>query len=200
VDVGQALVAPADEGPPVTGATDVRRPWLPAGLRAHGLTQDDVATLTYVLIDEIVGSSVTLALSSWPWADARGRLRFAIDDTTRGVAVDLAALERALYRGWLRRSPRVGDVFGARVPERVHELQEPSEAPLWTRPVAELFDGPVYDLTQEARTVAKLATDAVVAGLLPTGLAERLDLPARRAAQTKPVPRRDAVRAEARDA
>ena len=112
----------------MTVSEEVQRPWLPPGLRAHGLSQDDVRELTYVVVDEIVGSSVTMTLSEWPWADARGRLRFTVDDRTRGVTVDLHALDRALYRGWLRRSPRVGDVFAAHVPDPAHEAQEPFEA------------------------------------------------------------------------
>jgi hypothetical protein len=173
---------------------DVRRPWLPASLGAHHLGPEDVAELTYVVVDEIVGSAVTMTLSAWPWADARGRLRFAVDDSTRGITVDLHALDRSLYRGWLRRAPRVGDVFGARVPPSVHEAQEPDEAPVWTRPVADLFDGPVYDLTLDARTVAKLATYAVVSEVLPEGDAERRGMQVRREPGARPAPRRDGVR------
>ena len=172
---------------------EVRRPWLPAALRGHGFTQADVGALTYLVVDEIVGSSVTLVLSAWPWADARGRLRFAVDDSTRGVTVDGAALDRALYRGWLDRHPRIGDVFAAVVPRSVHEMQEPDEAPRWERPIAELVDGPVFDLTPEGRTVAALADSALAGPVLPEAAAARLGLAGRPVEETPRAPRRESV-------
>jgi hypothetical protein len=175
-----------------TAPEDVRRPWLPAGLRVHGLTQADVGALTYLVVDEIVGSAVTLVLSAWPWADGRGRVRFAVDEDTRGVTVDAGALQRSLYRGRLDRRPRIGDVFAAVVPQSVHDVQEPDEAPLWTRPVSDLVDGPVYDVTAEAREVAALADRALVAPVLSVVEAARLGVPGRgdRPA-ARPAPRRD---------
>lgn len=179
---------------PPGGPADVRRPWLPPALRAHGLTTTDVADLTYVVVDEIVADAVTLALSSWPWADGAGRLRFAVDDGTRGVTVDRHTLDAALYRGWLRRGPRVGDVFAADVPRPAHDAQEPDEAPRWQRPIAELLTGPVYDLTLEARKVAKLAAWAVVSEVLPAEAAERNGLLQKRDDATRAAPRRESVR------
>src|SRR4051812_20819688 len=124
------------------GAAEVRRPWLPAGCaRTAGPKPRS-------------GRSPT---SSWTrsWARRRpcccppgrgptskGRVRFAVDDSTRGVTVDVHALEHALYRGWLDRQPRIRDVFAAVVPQEVHDLQEPDEAPQWDRPIADLVDGP----------------------------------------------------------
>jgi hypothetical protein len=177
-------------------STEVRRPWLPAALRAHGWSQSTVGTLTYLVLDEIVGRSATLLLSAWPWADVQGRVRFAVDDSTRGVTVDICALEHALYRGWLERRPRIGDVFAAVVPQAVHDLQEPDEAPQWGRPIADLVDGPVYDLTPEGRTVAALADSALVSPVLPVAEAGRLGLAGRPdvdAPDAPRAPRRDSV-------
>jgi len=175
------------------GAAEVRRPWLPAALRAHGWSQDTVGTLTYLVVDEIVGSSATLLLSAWPWADVQGRVRFAVDDSTRGVTVDVHALEHALYRGWLDRQPRIGDVFAAVVPQEVHDLQEPDEAPQWDRPIADLVDGPVHDLTPEGRTVAALADPALVSSVLPAVEASRLGLTGQPDGEAARAPRRDRV-------
>jgi hypothetical protein len=174
-------------------SAEVRRPWLPAALRAHGWTRDTVGTLTYLVLDEIVGSSATLLLSAWPWADAQGRVRFAVDEGTRGVTVDLHALEHALYRGWLDRQPRIGDVFAAVVPQAVHDLQEPDEAPQWERPIADLVDGPVFDLTPEGRTVAALADSALVSPVLPAPEAVRLGLAGRPDDRVPGAPRRASV-------
>jgi hypothetical protein len=179
-----------------TAPEDVRRPWLPAGLAAHGFTQADVGALTYLVVDEIVGSAVTLVLSAWPWADGLGRLRFLVDQDTRGVTVDADALRRSLYDGWLDRRPRIGDVFAAVVPQSVHDLQEPDGAPLWTRPIGDLVEGPVYDLTAEGRQVATLADRALVSPALSVGEAARLGLAGRSdgaPALARAVPRRDVV-------
>ncbi|SDY47595.1 hypothetical protein SAMN05661080_03588 [Modestobacter sp. DSM 44400] len=174
-------------------SAQVRRPWLPAALRAHGWSQSDVGTLSYLVLDEIVGSSATMLLSAWPWADLQGRVRFAVDDSTRGVTVDVHALEHALYRGWLERPPRIGDVFAAVVPQAVHDVQEPDEAPQWDRPIADLVDGPVYDLTREGRTVAALADSALVSPVLPAVEASRLGLAGRQDVDAPRAPRRDSV-------
>jgi hypothetical protein len=174
-------------------SAEVRRPWLPSALHAHGWSRFTVGTLTYLVLDEIVGSSATLLLSTWPWADAQGRVRFEVDDSTRGVTVDVGALEHALYRGWLDRPPRVGDVFAAVVPQAVHDLQEPDEAPQWDRPIADLVDGPVYDLTPEGRTVAALADSALVSTVLPATEASRLGLAGRSDVEAPRAPRRESL-------
>ncbi len=179
--------------------TPARRPWLPAALRAHGWTRSDVGTLSYLVLDEIVGSSATLLLSDWPWADVQGRVRFAVDDGTRAVTVDVRALEQALYRGWLERPPRVGDVFAAVVPSGLRELQELDGAPRWHRPIADLVDGPVYDLTPEGRTVASLAASAVVSPVLPAVEANRIGLAVRQDADAPPAPRRGSVGPDPRE-
>src|SRR5207249_1211281 len=59
---------------------DVRRPWLPECLQEHGFTEDTVAALSYIIIDEIVDGMVGLVASGWPAADGLGRLRFPAPD------------------------------------------------------------------------------------------------------------------------
>jgi hypothetical protein len=167
--------------------TAVRRPWLPGCLTAHGLTVDDVRALSYVVVDEIVGHDLTLVVSPWPAADERGRLRFDVG-AGRSVTVDVTALDRALYAGWLRRPPRIGDVFGAPVPDE----------PAWTGALHELLPGPVYDLSAEARVVAKLAYHGATSDLLPASAVDDWLLAGRRDDRARPAPRRERLRAGAR--
>jgi hypothetical protein len=96
----------------------------------------------YVVVDEIVGSSVGLALSAWPELDAQGRLLFGATDVylLRCFAVQVRpeALERVI--------------------EELDEQQrlEPFLAPeSWIEP-------PVYDVTADARDAAKVAFYAAV--------------------------------------
>ena len=171
-------------------AVDVRRPWLPAGLAAHGLGPEDVARLTYLVVDEIVDSAVTLTVCPWPAADGMGRLRFAGQEQRGRVTVPLGELDSALYAGWLRRAPRVGDAFGAVLADAERLVAEDDVT--WTLPLRALVPGPVYDVTQEARTVAKLAWHAAQCRPLPAVTAHEWGVD-RRAARPPRVPVRRTV-------
>jgi hypothetical protein len=59
--------------PSPTAAERRRRRWRPRVLEEQDA---DVERLSYLVVDEIVGSSVGLVLSDWPDADEQGRLRF----------------------------------------------------------------------------------------------------------------------------
>jgi hypothetical protein len=148
-----------------TRAQQERSPWRPPTL-GRAKTDD----LRYLVVEEIVGSSIGLALSPWPQTDSEGRLRFAQDDAlTFGVDRDSFARYLAKHRRprALRRRPlRIGDVFAVKVDEPAlrqvaGQLEErTSLQPLlnpdnWLR-------SPVYDITADAREVAKASFYAAV--------------------------------------
>jgi hypothetical protein len=68
------------------------RPWTPPCVPQDLL--DDHARLSYVVVDEIVGDTVTLAVAPWPGSDEHGRVRFppATDAPTGHVLVHLKEL------------------------------------------------------------------------------------------------------------
>jgi len=106
----------------------------------------DTSGLSYILVDEIEGGMVGLAVSEWPRTDEQGRLRF--DSEPVQVVVERAAFEHFLDAHREPSRPlRIGDVFAARThpdPER------------WIEP-------PVHDVTADAREAAKIAFYAAVA-------------------------------------
>jgi hypothetical protein len=89
------------------------------------------------------------------------------------VATTLPEL-RQVYRALqLERDPRVGDVFAAELDwdaVRGHDEEDLVAA------VADLVKGPIYDLSAEARTVAKLATYAALAAVLSDDQVEAWNL------------------------
>ncbi len=173
----------------------VRRPWLPACLAAHGLNVEEASGLSYVVVEEIVESVATLRVYPWPAADGHGRLRFAPQLTE--VAVGYPLLRTQLYRGWLSRNPRIGDVFAVRVDAAAldHMGDEPE-----VRALGRILLGPVYDLSAEARTVAKLALYAVRSDVFTATEAQRNRLAQRAVRNERPAGRRPPVQAVADDA
>jgi hypothetical protein len=163
MSVTQAV--PVTDAVPVTGTgSTALRPWTPPGV------SDDMAKeqgLRYVLVDEIVGDVVTLAVASWPGSDDLGRVRFPDGPACGHLVVHRRELRERLYEGWLRRDPRVGDAF-ATVPAGavLDELASSGQVLLDEHlRLADALPGPVVDLSAEARTVAKLAFYAAVAGV-----------------------------------
>src|SRR5687768_14115779 len=160
---------PVDQDRPANAGPD-RRPWTPPCVPAELL--DDPATLSYLVVDEIVGDTVTIAVSGWPGSDELGRVRFdaiAADAPIGHLLVHRKELHERLYEGWLRRAPRVGDAFAAVLGDAVAaRLAEAGEVILDSAVrLADALPGPVADLSAEARNVAKLAFYAAVAGVQP---------------------------------
>lgn len=171
------------------GADDARTPWLPAGLAEHGLDLRAVQALSYLVVEEMVDDVATVTVSPWPAADRRGRLRFDLEGADE-FAVALADLRSQIYEGWLTRAPRVGDVFAAEVDRE--RLQAPEARGVWNHPLDQLVAGPVYDLSVEARKVAKLAYYAAVTETLSAAQAHeyRMD---ERVERDEPIPVRRGV-------
>jgi hypothetical protein len=153
-----------EDGP----ATTSLRPWAPPCVPPELVEQH--ARLSYVVVDEIVGHTVTLALAPWPGSDERGRVRFPADGSgapSGHVVLHGRELHERLYEGWMRRPPRVGDTFAAVLGDvAAARLAESGEVVLSPElQLADAFPGDVVDLTAEARNVAKLAFYAAVAGV-----------------------------------
>jgi beta-lactamase superfamily II metal-dependent hydrolase len=151
-----------------------RRPWRPPSLAKLDEPMD-VGALTYIVVEELVRPDrVGLSLARWPVADRQGRLRFPGDGPAHaGVAQSALAVYLARHRvagprGSRRRPLRVGDVFAAVV------LGFGGQAPgatdteaIWIERLDDWLVPPVYDLTADAREVAKLAYYAGLGAVWP---------------------------------
>jgi len=150
-----------------------RRPWRPPSL-ARLAEPVDVAGLTYIVVEELIRPDrVGLSLASWPVADRNGRLRFHGDGPAH-VGVALSALTDYLARHRVagprgrRRPLRVGDVFAAVVGGLGdHAHDDTDTEPIWIEGLDSWLVPPVYDLTADAREVAKLAYYAGVSAVWP---------------------------------
>jgi beta-lactamase superfamily II metal-dependent hydrolase len=162
------------DGPGDAAQQEELRPWTPPCVPADLLA--DTTQLSYLVVDEIVGDTVTLAIAAWPGSDSRGRVRFSPGQPGHHLLVHRKELRERLYEGWLRRDPRVGDAFAAVLSQPVTDrLAASGEVVLDAGlRLADALPGPVADLTAEARNVAKLAFYAAVAGVQPHEQAEKL--------------------------
>jgi hypothetical protein len=163
-----------------------RRQWqpkLPAAVEAEGQPLaahvgahpeiESVAELSYIAVDEIGDTLVTLLVSGWPELDESGRLRFPESEPI-AVDVDRAALtgflaENRVPEDLARRRLREGDAFAART--RRTEGLESAER----RDPAHWMLAPLYDVTADARDAAKAAFFGVVGTPLPPDLAAALE-------------------------
>lgn len=98
-----------------------------AGAYLRALTSGDHG-LSYVSVDELVGTVVGLAVDPWPGVDERGRLVFAGSAVVESLEVDLRLLEEFVteHRRWsatrklcpselVDEPVRIGDVYGMTV-------------------------------------------------------------------------------------
>jgi hypothetical protein len=120
----------------------------------------------YVVVDEIVGDAVGLAIHPWPRADHEGRLRFRQAGDGRFCGVDRKELQAFLDKcregemdeALARRPVTIGDVYAATVTSTAARAKP-----------AKLLGEPVVDVTIDAREAAKVAFyGAVAAPLKPS--------------------------------
>jgi hypothetical protein len=157
----------------------LERPWRPPGL---GRTSTD--DLLYVVVDEIVDTAVGLRISPWPWIDSRGRVRFPRAGMRPEVGMGLTDLQTFVnrhrrvegrrpgnYPEQLRkRRLAIGDVFALRrVPSEPWPPPDDTAPEAWIAP-------PVWDLTAQARELAKAAFYAAVAPTVGPEDSRRLGL------------------------
>ncbi len=150
--------------PPSEDVPARRTMWAP-----HGAPRT-IADFHYVVVDEIVGSSVGLALCAWPELDAQGRLFFGATDvylvgSPRGE-LETFLSEHRLPEDLRERPLRIGDVFAVRVrsealAEVVDELDEQQRLEPFFAPES-WIEPPVYDVSADARDAAKGAFYAAV--------------------------------------
>jgi hypothetical protein len=181
---------PVDQDRP-DDAVPVRRPWTPPCVPAELLA--DPSRLSYLVVDEIVGDTVSITVSGWPGSDDLGRVRFdgpTADAPSGHLLVHRKELHERLYEGWLRRAPRVGDAFATVLDDGVAaRLARDGEVVLdRTVRLADALPGPVADLTAEARTVAKLAFHAAMCGVQPHEQARALGQVPKKEAAPEPRP------------
>jgi len=154
--------------PPAPALPSVGR-WMPDNT---ALPEVELAHVSYIVIDEIVGDAVDVSISGWPDLDERGRLRFAEDEPPRTVRASAAALEKYLSRvdfqsaDWPR-SVRMGDVFAARIRKRkLRSREREGETSPTPRGPSTWMIPPVYDVSEQARDKAKEAFYAAVSPTL----------------------------------
>ncbi len=143
----------------------------------------------YVVVEEIVGATIELMRWPWPRADSRGRLFWTRDAEERVMtaAVPQRLVRLQLYRpNHLVRRPRAGDTFAARIT---------SPAPGWTGDLevgdlADIFPGPVYDVSAEAREAAKLAYQGASAAVFDGSRNQDLLAEAQEQREQRPKSRR----------
>ena len=140
------------------------RPWKAPSLTEAGF---DIDGLSYVVVEEIVGSVAGLSVSPWPGADRRGRLRFPVENDPVEIAVDVDAFCEFLNEslagapGFITFVPKRGG--RERLEERqlrigtTFAVEIRREGTRWTKPFRRWI-ARIYDITTDARLVAKLAS------------------------------------------
>ncbi|HEV2887771.1 MAG TPA: hypothetical protein VGX49_12725 [Jatrophihabitans sp.] len=142
-------------------------PWAPENLQVPA---EELADLSYVVVEEVVGSLALLRRWPWPDVDQQGRLVWLDDSEYDSVAasVRIELLRAQLYTpNQLRRRPRCGDTFAAQGPVEPGWQAEEEVSDL-----RELLTGSVYDISVDAREAAKLAYHAGLGAVPP---AEKVD-------------------------
>ena len=142
-------------------------PWHPEGLPVPA---EQLAALSYVVLEEVVGSLALLRRWPWPDVDQLGRLIW-LDDGEYGsgaAAVTIELLRAQLYApSKIRRRPRCGDTFaGHGAASSVWQAEEQ------VSDLRDLFTGSWYDISADAREAAKLAYHA---GLGAVPAVEKVD-------------------------
>ena len=137
-------------------------PWSPEDLP---LPHAELAALSYVVVEEIVGRVALLRRWPWPDVDELGHLVWLddseYDSDAAGVALEL--LRTQLYApNKLTRRPRCGDTFAVQGwPQSArHDEQELGD-------LRELFTGAVYDISADAREASKVAYHAGLGAVAP---------------------------------
>ena len=165
-------------------------PWWPWAL--HGAVRSAAKLLDdwqYIVVEEVVGATIELMRWPWPLADSRGRLFWTVDaeEQVMTAVVPQRLIRLQLYRpNELLRRPRAGDTFAARIS---------SSAPGWAGDLqvddlADIFPGPVYDVSAEAREAAKLAYQGASSAVFDGTRNERLLAEAQAQREERPRARR----------
>ncbi len=136
--------------------------WAPEDLPVPA---EQLAGLSYVVVEEIVGRLLLLLRWSWPDVDCYGRLLWqpSSESACDAAAIDLGLMQAQLYTpNRIRRRPRCGDTFAVAGPA----------GPGWQGEQAlddlrQLFSGLVYDVSADAHEAARFAYHASL-GAVPS--------------------------------
>jgi hypothetical protein len=133
------------------------RVWVPTGLGSR----KDLASLAYVVVEEIESDFVGLTVSPWPTLDRRGRLHFDLE-RSREIGARKRALQAFLGKSrtpkkLARRPLRIGDVFAC-------AIRGPLPDGALLAPEAWMV-APVTDVSAQAREAAKIAFFSAAAPL-----------------------------------
>jgi len=142
-------------------------PWNPEDLP---VPVADLAALSYVVVEEVVGPLALLRRWPWPEVDLLGRLVWLGESESQSDAAAIAVelLRAQLYTpSKLTRRPRCGDAFA--VCDTVEAAWQAEEQ---VSDLRALFSGAVYDISADAREAAKLAYHAGLGAVPP---AEKVD-------------------------
>jgi hypothetical protein len=135
--------------------------WLPERLLQAGVGVG-AAQLQYVVVEEMVDGLASLLAWEWPLVDTKGRLFWhpSAQDHPVELSVPLRRLVHQLYEaGGLRRDPRCGDTFAARVDTTATDDDAPVDD------LRAVFPDGVYDLSAEAHQAAKLSYQGALADI-----------------------------------
>jgi hypothetical protein len=185
------MTAPARSPTRGTGPDAIRRPWLPASLKGRGFTEDTVERLSYVVVEELLldgpESLTTLTITPWPAADGLGRVRFDVD-VVEELTMLTEDLDAQLYEGWRPHGPQIGDVFATEID---HDTFADATGQVWQGPLEQLLPEKIYDVTDDARLVARLALYGAHTDLLDPGTVSRNELRDTVVAPRRKAPERD---------
>lgn len=154
------------------------RPWHPPDPPDDSLKHID--RLLYIVVDEVVEDWVGLSVSQWPDADASGRLRFDSSLGPLEIGTTKESLVRFLKTAAKRVKSRldVGSVFAARVKDGTardflsQAAGRTDEAARAFQDLAAWLEKP-WDLTEQARYVAKLSYYGALLSTLPEEVGQR---------------------------
>jgi len=147
-------------------SSDELVPWAPEDLPVTGA---QLASWSYVVLEEVIDRLALLRRWPWPSADSLGRLVWpgVTEHATQAAVLDLGVLTAQLYvPSGLRRQPRCGDTFA------VETLGRGWRARRDVTDVTALFSGRAYDISAAAREAAKLVYLASLAPVVPLARAD----------------------------
>lgn len=134
--------------------------WQPESLQDFVSDATELSRYLYVVLEEQVDDRVELLAWPWPLADRAGHLIWP-DARRHGphvAAIEVRSLREQLYRpNRIKRAPRLGDVYAATA------LGDGWDSGSVLDDARHLFDGPLYDISADAREAAKLSYQGALA-------------------------------------
>src|SRR3954447_1480744 len=134
--------------------------WQPESLSDFVPDAKELARYLYVVLEEQVDDRVELLAWPWPLADRAGHLVWPDAGAHRPhvAAIEARSLREQIYRpNRIKRPPRLGDVYAAAA------LGDGWNSGGVLHDARHLFEGPLYDISADAREAAKLSYQGALA-------------------------------------